>query len=189
MHKTLKVFQLNVQKQRTVQHSVMNDNDLKDFSILALSEPRSFPKDGKVVTVPLGHRHWTKLLRTCQHEGRWAIRSMLWIRSGIECGQIEVPSADIIAALLGLPARSVVVASVYVEGGSADALDTGVYLLDEVVRDTRHRIGTGVDVVIAGEFDRHDQLWGGDDISRNRQGEADPIIDLMSEWSLRSLLP
>jgi endonuclease/exonuclease/phosphatase family metal-dependent hydrolase len=45
-----------------------------------------------------------------------------------------------------------------------------------------------VDVVIAGDFNRHDQLWGGDDVSLERQGEADPIIGLMSEFSLSSLL-
>jgi hypothetical protein len=32
-------------------------------------------------------------------------------------------------------------------------------------------------------------LWGGDSISLERQGEADPIIDLMSELALSSLLP
>jgi endonuclease/exonuclease/phosphatase family metal-dependent hydrolase len=44
-------------------------------------------------------------------------------------------------------------------------------------------------VVLAGNFNRHDQLWGGDDVSQERQGEPDPIIDLMSEYSLQSLLP
>jgi hypothetical protein len=43
--------------------------------------------------------------------------------------------------------------------------------------------------VIVGDFNRHDQLWGGDDVSWERQGEADPIIDLMNEHTLSSLLP
>jgi len=42
--------------------------------------------------------------------------------------------------------------------------------------------------VIAGDFNRHDQLWGGEDVSLERQGEADPIIDLMNELALTSLL-
>jgi hypothetical protein len=45
-----------------------------------------------------------------------------------------------------------------------------------------------VDVVITGDFNRHDQMWGGDDISVVRQDEADPIIDLMNGFMLRSLL-
>lgn len=147
MHGTPKVFQLNVQKQRTVQHRVMNDSDLKNFSVLALSEPYSFQKDGEMVTVPLGHQHWTKALPTRRREGRWAVRSMLWVRRDVECEQIDVPSFDITAALLRLPTRSIVVASVYVEGKNADALETAVGLLSQLIYDTRRRIGAGVDVV------------------------------------------
>jgi hypothetical protein len=42
--------------------------------------------------------------------------------------------------------------------------------------------------MIMGDFNRHDQLWGGDEVSSARQGEADPIIDLMNEFGLSSLL-
>ncbi len=42
MHRTLKINQLNVRKQRSVQQSVMNDDELHDFAVLALSEPYSF---------------------------------------------------------------------------------------------------------------------------------------------------
>jgi hypothetical protein len=31
-------------------------------------------------------------------------------------------------------------------------------------------------------------MWGRDDIAVERQGEADPIIDLMNDFMLRSLL-
>lgn len=44
-------------------------------------------------------------------------------------------------------------------------------------------------VILAGDFNRHGQLWGRDDVSRERQGEVDPIIDFMSEHALHSLLP
>ena len=37
MHNTPKIFQLNVQEQRAVQHSVINDNILQKFAALALS--------------------------------------------------------------------------------------------------------------------------------------------------------
>jgi hypothetical protein len=42
--------------------------------------------------------------------------------------------------------------------------------------------------MIMGDFNRHDQLWGGDNVSLERQGEADPIINLMNEFALSSLL-
>jgi endonuclease/exonuclease/phosphatase family metal-dependent hydrolase len=61
-------------------------------------------------------------------------------------------------------------------------------MLQQLIECTQQRIGTRVDIILAGDFNRHDQLWGGDDISRNRQGEADPIIEFMGEFALHSLL-
>ena len=114
---------------------------------------------------------------------------MLWIRKDIECEQVAVPPADITAALLRLPDRLVLVSSVYVEGRDAKALTEITSLLDQLIRETHERLGTRVDVVFASDFNRRDQLWGGDAMSAQRQGEADPIFEFMSGWSLQSLLP
>ena len=46
-----------------------------------------------------------------------------------------------------------------------------------------------MDVILTGDFNQHDQLWGENEISAQRQGEADPIIDFMATYSLQSLLP
>ena len=76
MHSTLKMLSLNVGKQQAVQHSVMNDVTLRDFEVIALSEPSSFVKEGKIITVPLGHMHWSKVIPTHIREGRRTIGSM-----------------------------------------------------------------------------------------------------------------
>lgn len=52
-----------------------------------------------------------------------------------------------------------------------------------------HRVFDVVDVIVVGGFNRHDQLWGGDDVSIDRHGEDDPIIDLLHPCGLNSLLP
>ena len=129
------------------------------------------------------------MVPSVQRQGRWAFRSMLWIRKDIEAEQVPVQSTDLTAALLRLPDRSVLVVSVYVEGQNEEALVDTVSKLDQLTRETRNRVGTRVDVLLAGDFNRHDQLWGGDEVSADRQGEADPIIELMSEHGLCSLLP
>lgn len=49
------------------------------------------------------------MILTTQHEGRWAIRSMLCIRRDLEAMQIAVESADITAAVLHLPDRSILI--------------------------------------------------------------------------------
>ena len=173
-----------------MQQSVMSDEQLKDFSILAICEPYAWRNDNDdVITVPMGHSNWTKMIPTIQHGGRWPIRSMLWIRKDIEAEQVPVQSADLTVAVLRLPDRAIVVASVYVGGGDADALLNATHELHQVIHNTRNRIGIRTDILLVGDFNRHDQLWGGDDISSARQGEADPIIDLMNDYSLCSLLP
>jgi endonuclease/exonuclease/phosphatase family metal-dependent hydrolase len=85
--------------------------------------------------------------------------------------------------------RSVLLASVYVEGANDAALSGTMRLLDDAVSTAQRRGGPRLDVVVAGDFNRHDQLWGGDEVSPRRQGEADPIIDFMNRWRLESLLP
>lgn len=42
---------------------------------------------------------------------------------------------------------------------------------------------------MAGDFNRHYKLWGGDGTITRRQGEAHPIIDLMNKRVRSSLLP
>lgn len=189
MSKTLQVLQLNMQKQRDVQHSVMNDTGLKEYAALVISEPYIFEMDGKVRTSPMGHQSWTAILPSERHTGRFAVRSMLWIRRDIECEQVDVPSADLTVIVLRLPDRSVLLASVYVEGGNVEALSEAMRLLDDAISTAQRRSGPRLDIVVAGDFNRHDQLWSGDEVTPRRQGEADPIIDFMSRWSLESLLP
>jgi endonuclease/exonuclease/phosphatase family metal-dependent hydrolase/ribonuclease HI len=167
----------------------MNDEQLKDCGVLAISEPYARIIDGTLVTAPMGHTNWTKMIPTVQRRERWAFRSMLWIRKDIEAEQVPMQSSDLTAAVLRLPDRSILVVSVYVEPQDAEALRVAICELHQVIRETRSKIGTRVDVVLAGDFNQHDQLWGGEDVSRERQGEADLIIDLMSEHALRSLLP
>jgi exonuclease III len=188
MNRQLRVFQLNVRKQKSVHESVMNDEQLKDFAAIAIQEPPARVTNGELWTVPMVHRKWTKMVPTTQRGGRWAIRSLLWVNKELEAEQVPVLSPDITAAIIQTPNRTVLVASVYVPGGEPETLRNVCRMLQQAITNTRQNRGTRIDVILMGDFNRHDQLWGGDEVSPSRQGEADPIIDLMNECSLRSLL-
>lgn len=54
---------------------------------------------------------------------------------------------------------------------------------------SHHCSGPHLDVMIADDFNCHDQLWGGHEVAPRRQGNEDPIADFMSRWSLQSPLP
>ena len=189
MSVTLNILQLNVRKQSMVQQSLLNDKELQHFSVLAISEPHVWKQDETLVTVPTGHVNWTKMVPTTQHKGRWPVRSMLWVRKDIDAEQIAIQSADITAVVIRLPVRAIFVASVYVEGQNEEALQSMLGLLHQAIQGTRNNIGSQTDVILVGDFNRHNQLWGGNHVSPARQGEADPIIEFMVDYSLQSLLP
>jgi hypothetical protein len=158
MCKTLKVFQLNLRKQREVQQSVMNDDQLQDFAILALSEPYAFLKEDRVITAPIAHVYWTKMIPTSQRAGRWPIRSMLWIRKDLDSEQIPIQSPDLTAALLHLTDRAVFVVSTYVEPANQEALQQTIIQLQTAIYETQRRVGIRMDIIIVGDFNRHDYL-------------------------------
>ncbi|KAJ6090904.1 hypothetical protein N7499_003618 [Penicillium canescens] len=188
MNKTLRIIKLNVRKQGAVHESLMNDEDTQNAVALAIQEPQARRIQGRLLTTPMGHHKWTKMVPSTWREGRWAIRSMLWINRDIEAEQVAIESPDLTAAVIRLPERLIFMASVYVQGGDTSALDGACDHLRKAVAKVRRDTGAVVEVMVVGDFNRHDQLWGGDEVSLGRQGEADPIIDLMNEFALSSLL-
>lgn len=189
MSRTFRMLQLNVRKQGEVHESLMNDVDTQDATVVAIQEPQARKIHGRLLTTPMGHHKWIKMVPSACREGRWAIRSMLWVNKDVEAEQVPVESPDVTAAIIWLPGRVVLIVSVYVPGADAEALKDTCDKIYEAVAKARRRTGVTVDAVIVGDFNRHDQLWGGDDVSWERHGEADPIIDLMNELTLSSLLP
>jgi hypothetical protein len=159
MYKTLKIFQLNLRRQREVQQSVMNDDQLRDFGILALSEPYAFLLEDRVIIVPLAHTYWTKMIPISQREGRWPFRSMLWIRKDLDSEQIPIQLPDITAALLHLTDRSIFIVSSYLEPVNPKGLLQTITQLRTAVSEAQQRTGTRMDIVVVGDFNQHDQLW------------------------------
>ena len=111
------------------------------------------------------------------------------MRRDLETEQVAVSSPDLTAAVLRLQDRQVLVVSVYVQCNDVSALLAAVREVSDLI--SRFRKGTGhrTEVVVAGDFNRHDVLWGGEGTIMRRQGEGQPIVDLMNDHGLQSLLP
>lgn len=146
------MIQLNVRKQGEIHDSLMNDEEIQDAAVLAIQEPHARKIQGRLLTTPIGHHKWTKMVPSSWREGRWPIRSMLWVNKEVEAEQVQIESPDITAAVIRLPDRRILVISVYVPGGDPQALREACDTLREAVRDVRRDAGAVVEVVIAGDF-------------------------------------
>jgi exonuclease III len=188
MSRVFSMFQLNVRKQGEVHDSLMNDEEIQDTAVLAIQEPHARRIQGQLLTTPMQHHKWIKMVPSTWREGRWPIRSMLWVNKEVDAEQVRIEPPDMTAAIVRLHERQLLVVSVYIPGGNPRVLRESCNTLRKVIHDARQNAGTVVDVLLAGDFNQHDQLWGGEDVTVERQGEADPIIDLMNEFALSSLL-
>ncbi|KAJ5100145.1 hypothetical protein N7532_007146 [Penicillium argentinense] len=175
----LRVLQANLRKGPETQLSLLNDRPLQSCDLLMISEPYVFLMNDTRHSLVGGLR---------QH------RSMIWAnKKTFPHRQIDVASADIVAVLLFTPSPTLTV-SVYIPPGKgSEGTRTLTQGLD-AIREAYHRVqseyGDNIDILIVGDFNRHDQLWGGNQVAtRNRQGEAEPIVLLMADWGLTSLLP
>lgn len=71
------MVQLNVRKQGEVHDSLMNDIGIQNDTVVAIQEPKARKIQGRLLTTPMGHHKWIKMVPSTWREGRWAIRSML----------------------------------------------------------------------------------------------------------------
>ena len=80
------------------------------------------------------------------------------VRSDIEVEQIPIASTDLTAAVLTPPDRSMLAISVYIAPADEEALRRSAHQLRQAIRETRQKVGTRVDVMLLGDFNRHDQM-------------------------------
>ena len=54
----------------------MNDEGLKRYAVLAISEPHVWRTDKALRIIFIYHKNWTKVILIVHSEDRWAIRSI-----------------------------------------------------------------------------------------------------------------
>ena len=188
MVRTFKVLQANLGKRPLVQHSLINDEGLQDYGLLMITEPACFVRDnGKVVAPPSRHAQWTQFLPTkTAPDARFPIRLLIYARSDLRARSVPGPSSDITAVQFKIEQRSFLAVSVYVPPAEPETLKAAISVIRELVR--VH--GIGRELIIAGDLNQYNQMWGGDEVGVSpRQGEAQELLDLMDNLDLHLLSP
>jgi hypothetical protein len=57
MHKLLRTLQLNIGKRDMIQQSLMNDDKVRDYRVIAISEPYARMIKDTMITSPIGHKY------------------------------------------------------------------------------------------------------------------------------------
>jgi hypothetical protein len=188
---------LNAGKRRTVQYCLLNDESLKDYTALAVVEPVIYqqPQTGGITISQ--DRHWQIFIPTTRRQDghvRHAFRAALWVTKRCRATQIPVDSYDTVAVLVRLQDRLLFIAASYDprDGRSTAARETALAKQSEAVRAAKtEAAGEPVDVLLCTDFNRHHELWGGVKATQDhtRQTEGEPIVDLLQELELQTLLP
>src|SRR4030081_519948 len=195
---TLKILEWNVGKGREAQHSLLNDEETNQFDLLLLSEPYKFiPKNQENPIAPQ-HHYWetvipTNFTRTSYDKNNF--RSMIYVNKRIPFKQIPIPHADLTAVTIKRGETIYLVVSVYAyyHPNKSQRERELQNLLQEITQawqqvQLQHQANS-TQLIIAGDFNRHDITWGGARIANERIGEGEPILNFMIQHQLYSALP
>jgi exonuclease III len=88
--------------------------------------------------------------------------------------------------------RKVLLITVYIQAKENQEdieLQEKIGMIQTIVQKIRRQHSSRVELIITGDFNRHDQLWGGSEVAQtSRQGEDEAIIEMMAELDLQLLL-
>ena len=201
MHRELKILQANTRKMRWVQHAMYNDGDLDGFDAILFQEPNCYQVDGDVLITGAGPK-WEVIRPRVWSDRRYPVRSCIWANKHGNFEQIEVESPDITAIVLSASGRQIYLASVYIPpiNTTAETGERGTRFDEQQLRSRLRLLQNSLDeqkvrypsleLFIAGDFNRHDLVWGGEEVGLSpRQGEAQGLLEFVEANDLQLLLP
>jgi exonuclease III len=188
--KSFKIYQANVWKREGTQHSILNDSDLQDFDVIAMTEPHVF-KTTEWKPAPGFHLH--RSIHNAKTTDEERPRAMIWASKDIKAKTIMTDHRDIAAITIKDARRTILVFSVYIpKKNNVEDAELHVRLERVKTLTARIRLATRglLEIIVTGDFNRHDQLWGGNRVvGSNREGEGEGIIEMMTDLNLQTPLP
>ena len=184
-------------RRRAAQLSVLNDLSLREYAALMITEPNIMEIEGAAVVHQ--HQQWTVVKPTLVRQDSviHSFRSLLYVNKKTRFQQVHIPSSDIVAGLVITDNQQLLVTSVYVprdpsasKQHNASELAIRLDLIEVAWQESKMKWGANLQLFVAGDFNRHDQLWGGDEvISSQYHGEGTPLLEWMGSLGMQSMLP
>ena len=193
----LKILSANTRKSSDTCLSILNNSGLSSYSYLLLSEPWARERNGAPHSIPMHHPQWSPIYpsKIEATAGVACFRAMIWVRKHLKPRQVLIQHQDMAAVSLAVGNRRILMVSIYIPCSTSSReqnLEELCTRLEYVSRayENERRTYQNVELFVAGDFNRWDSLWGGNEVqSDTRQGEGTPIVNFMAEHGLQSLLP
>jgi ribonuclease HI len=181
-NRKLKILQYNLAKGRETTDSVLNDDSIKQFTILLLQEQYW----SNFLDSSLLHQSWTLLEPT--------IRTDQTPRSAIYINNNALPSAAF--TQVRIPFHDVTAVAITPNNNDKPTLLINIYkpcdkntipplrqYLARHLRPTEY-----ANIIILGDFNLHHPLWNPQNYAKH-DNEADELVEMMEELHLRLLIP
>jgi hypothetical protein len=117
---------------------------------------------------------------------------MIYTNKQLKYRQIPIPSSDLTAIIALQGQEILLIISAYIEYQANTRQNR--YILEQslqYIQATLQKVQEtkpNTKLILAGNFNRHDILWGGQRAFGDRQGEAEPILQFITEYQLWSAL-
>ena len=184
----LKILQLNTMRSKACMEALINDKQTAEIDILLIQEPSI-----SYYRTHTQHRCWQLYQPNPAANSEGRCRSLIYVNKRLSPSahkQVQCNNLDATGILVNTSAGSILVFSVYIPpiGGTREAaeaeLQNTLQALDMTITQNTPNSDGACHLVIGGDFNRQDPLWGGDNIQPYRVGEATGLVGFMEEHGL-----
>jgi ribonuclease HI len=178
------------------QDALYNDQELWEFDLILMQEPHYCDFNGNIHITGIGANFEVikpKINTSGDQDSR--IRSCIWAHRNNEYIQLPTDDNDSTIIILQRANRNILVASIYIPSNTRNKEEDEYQLacrMQELQRiiDREKSVNPRLEILIAGDFNRHDSLWGGPSVAlEQRQGEGAKVIDFLEQNNLQLLAP
>ncbi|EDN08850.1 predicted protein [Histoplasma mississippiense (nom. inval.)] len=176
-------FTTKRQQKRPTMEALLNDRKIGDLEVLLVQEPPF-----TYYTTPIQHTHWRVFQTSCT-ETHATGRSPIYVNKRVSTSayrQRRCHSPDVTAIELQIGESQILIFSTYIP--PFDPADNPIHqTLNEISRTIR--LSPATMLIIAGDFNRHHQMWGGIQVNRRRARDTGSLLDFIQAQELHSCLP
>jgi len=176
----LRILQNNLHKNKERTHGILNDPDMKNYTILMLQEQYWFPY---TKSSPI-HHSWALFEPSIQNTER-APRAAIYVNKNqlpaAKISQLPMPSSDVVVIQISASQKPILLINIY--NPCNESVLTTVHTYLQSLRNQDYEF-----IIMGGDFNCHHPMWNPQSYTRHDE-EADTLVDLAADLGLSLMIP